>query len=121
MRVCAVAGKTGGGTEGGGKVGSKHPTLVPLFPLFPQVRLAATHELVNTILTPIQVARALVAAFPRPPDGLATALWVAAGEGDVDAAATLASYGGRPPVPGLPSVGSDSCGPPPVTTGYEEA
>ena len=81
------------------------------------VRLAAAHELVNAVLTPVQVARALVASFPRPPDGLAVALWVSAADGDVDAAATLASYGGQPPVLGLTGAGSGGCGPPPVTTG----
>jgi len=35
----------------------------------------------------------LVAGFPRPPDGLAVCLWVAAGEGDPDAVATLSSFG----------------------------
>ena len=40
------------------------------------VRLAAMHEMLNAVLTPVQLGRAFVAAFPRPPDGLAVALWV---------------------------------------------
>ena len=56
-------------------------------------RLTHTHELVNSLLTPVQVARSLVAGFPRPPDGLAVCLWVAAGEGDPDAVATLSAFG----------------------------
>ena len=85
------------------------------------VRLAATHEMLNAVLTPVQLGRAFVAAFPRPPDGLAVALWVAAADSDADAAATLAGYGaslaevtGRAP-PALPAVAGG--GPPPVTTG----
>jgi hypothetical protein len=57
------------------------------------VRLSCTNELSLRVLTPVQVARALVAAYPRPPDGLAVALWLAAEQGEADAVRTLAGFG----------------------------
>lgn len=57
------------------------------------VRLSSTNELSMRVLAPVQVARALVAAYPRPPDALAMALWLAADEGEADALRTLAGFG----------------------------
>jgi hypothetical protein len=57
------------------------------------VRLSSTNELSMRVLAPVQVARALVAAFPRPPDALAVALWLAADQGEPDAVRTLAGFG----------------------------
>jgi len=57
------------------------------------VRLSSTNELSMSVLAPVQVARALVAAYPRPPDALAVALWLAADQGEEDALSTLAGFG----------------------------